>query len=64
MNMLLDHKAEVPYPSVDRVALLNKNDLNSGQARSFIIILSEQRSCERAGSDLPYSVIKLLSEGH
>ena len=58
MHMLLDHQAEIGYQSVDRVVFVDKEDLNPAQARSFIIVLSGQRSRKIAGSDLSYSVVK------
>ena len=59
MHMLLDHKAEIGYRSVDRVVLLSKNGLGPVPqwelARSFLIVLSEPRSPKRPASDPPYS---------
>ena len=51
MHMLLDHKAEIGYRSVDRVILVGQGN---GKARSFLILLSELRPRKRAASDLPY----------
>ena len=60
MHMLLDHKAEMGYRSVDRVVLLGKRGFDPanewGPARSFLIVLSEPRSRKRASSDPPRSV--------
>ena len=59
MHMLLDHKAEIGYRSIDRVVLCGKNGLDSNKswelARSFLIILSEPRSPKRASSEPPDS---------
>lgn len=59
MHMLLDHKAEMGYRSIDRVVLLGKKGLDPAQqwelARSFLIVLSEPRSPKRASSDPPCS---------
>ena len=52
LHMLLDHKAEIGYRCVDRVVLVGKKDLQPGQARSFIIVLSEPRPRKRASSEL------------
>ena len=54
MHMLLDHKAEVAYRSVDRVILVGQKDLDPSKARSFLILLSEPRPRKRAASDLPF----------
>ena len=60
MHMLLDHKAEMGYRSVDRIVLLGKKGLDPAQqwelARSFLIVLSEPRSPKRASSDPPCSL--------
>lgn len=59
VNMLLDHKAEIGYRSVDRVVLLSKEGLVSdnqwGPTRSFLIVLSEPRERKRAASEPPRS---------
>ena len=52
LHMLLDHKAEIGYRCVDRIILVGKKDLQPGQARSFIIVLSEPRPRKRAASEL------------
>ena len=54
IHMLLDHKAELGSRCVDRVILIGKVDLQPGQARSFVIVLSEPRPRKRAASDFSY----------
>ena len=51
VHMLLDHKAETGYRSVDRVILVGKKDLDPEKARSFLIFLSEPRPRKRAATD-------------
>lgn len=59
MHMLLDHKAETGYRSVDRIVLLGNDKLVAGRdwelARTFLILLSEPRRCRRAASAPPCS---------
>ena len=53
MHMLLDHKAEMKYRSVDRVVLVGKKNLHPSNARLFVILLSDSRSRKRAATDVP-----------
>ena len=59
MQMLLDHKAEMGYRSVDRVILLGKRGIDPAEqwdlARNFLIVFSEPRSPMRASSAPPCS---------
>ena len=53
MHMLLDHKAEMRYRSVDRLVLVVKKNLDPSNARSFVILLSDPRPRKRAATDVP-----------
>ena len=48
MHMLLDHKAETDYRSVDRVILISQKNPDPKKSRSIVIFQSEPRPGERA----------------